>query len=211
MSATQNAVAALDDQGIGPEQIARQLGMTRHRVEWILDQLAEEIAPITPRSDIAPVLEPLSPGATVLQPDQPVERPARRSPRTAPVPAGPIKHGTPYGAIRHRKDGTPICDECLQAHRDYKRDYQRKARAAGTKDRPLKPAATSAVRVIYLVPPTTPGDPYLEYAVSAEHRITTVSAETARIEATQGADVLVRTVTPWRPAAIPTTSEGETA
>jgi hypothetical protein len=35
-----------------------------------------------------------------------------------------VRHGTYGGAQKHRRLNEPVCAECLEAQRDYKRDYR---------------------------------------------------------------------------------------
>jgi hypothetical protein len=41
----------------------------------------------------------------------------------------PIEHGTPKGAQKHRRHGTPVCDACREAERAYNAEQRWAVRA----------------------------------------------------------------------------------
>ena len=49
----------------------------------------------------------------------------------------PAQHGTDTGYQRHRRQGEKPCDECLKAHAEYTRDYNRRRAAEPSKPLPL--------------------------------------------------------------------------
>jgi hypothetical protein len=76
----------------------------------------------------------------IVVPPKPVAKPkpkpkakAKAAPKTASAPRRTVPCGAPSGYKRHRRENTPVCDQCRDARRAYERDLAAKQRAANPK------------------------------------------------------------------------------
>lgn len=45
--------------------------------------------------------------------------------KSGPFPADDPRHGTYAGSLKHRHDGSPICDPCRVARNEYMREHRK--------------------------------------------------------------------------------------
>lgn len=105
-----------------------------------------------------------------------------------------LTHGTPRGYEQHLKAGEEPCDGCFDAYRNFYLGCLNVTPAVNSR-------AFTGLDAI--------DGPFIEYAArGVDGVVRPVSAETAQIEATRGAEIYTRSVTPWRRINIPVATGG---